>query len=358
MKKGILKSLIMKKNFVPNNDRTILYKINETLKSILDQIKNASEFAEFSKYVNDICEIEPSIFLKFIDSNINNEEFIKLFKVKSDYLFGTDYYIQYLWAIEKFLFIKEYQSTAIELLFKLDSKNIDYKKKNSPKETLLDVFCAWLNVIPIDIDNKIEIAKCMMAKYNNAWDIIAGNLPNSRNNITLTINKPLYLNNEEFKSEQIDRNIEIFVEYFKLCLLYCDNCQKLVKLIKKIKYYSNDIKNQFVTLYNQMIDTFSDEKKLDLKNELKEIIYNNRFYNNHEHSLSEESLTIYEELYNQISLTNKVYEYKYLFEKYNRFPLIKPVPYSDDNWCEKNNELRKCEINEKIKEFIEKNMIL
>ena len=54
MKKGILKSLIMKKNFVPNNDRTILYKINETLKSILDQIKNASEFAEFSKYVNDI----------------------------------------------------------------------------------------------------------------------------------------------------------------------------------------------------------------------------------------------------------------------------------------------------------------
>lgn len=355
MKNGILKSLIMKKNFVPNNDKTILYKINETLKLILDKIKNISEFAEFAKYMNDVCEINPSIFLDFMNSNINNEEFINLFKLKSDFLFCTDYYIQYLWAIEKLLFIKEYQLTAIELLFKLDSKNIDYKNKNSPRETLLDVFCAWLNVIPIDVDNKIEIAKCMMSKYDNAWSIIVSNLPNSRNNISLTINKPLYLNSEEFKSEQIDRYNEIFVEYFQLCLSYCDNCKRLIKLIKKMKYYSDDIKNQVIALYNQIVNNFSDEEKIELKNELKEIIYNNRFYNNNEYSLSEESLAIYEELYNQILLKNNVYDYKYLFEKYNKFALINPVPYSNDNWYEKNNELRKCEINEKIKEFIEKN---
>ena len=193
-----------------------------------------------------------------------------------------------------------------------------------------------------------------MSKYENAWNIIAGNLPNSRNNISLTINKPLYLKTEEFKSEQIDRYDEIFVEYFKLCLSYCDNCKRLTKLVKKMKYYSDDIKNQVTALYNKMVDTFSDEEKIELKRELKEIIYNSRFYNNAEHSLSEESLVIYEELYNQISLINKVYDYKYLFEKYNSFPLINPVPYSDENCYEKNNELRECEINEKINEFIEK----
>lgn len=352
MKNGILKSLIMKKNYISNSEKNIDNKISVTVNEIIGKVETMEQFADLSQYINDLCEIEPGLVLEFIDKNINNKEFIKLFEKNSDYMIG-DYYIQYLWAIDKLLFLQNYQIEAIELLFKLDSKNIKYNTSSSPKDRLLDIFCAWMNIIPIDLDDKLSISEKLIEKYENAWYIFSGNLPNSRNHIILNINKPMYMNIEDFESVQIDKYYDFFNMYFTLCLRHCDTCNKLIELIDKMKYYEQDVQDDVTKFFEKNLYKYDDVEKLRLKNKLKEIIYENRFYNNSDWALNDKSLIIYEKLYNSVILKNKILEFKYLFKEHNDFPILNPIPFDADKSINKNDELRIEERKNKIKEFID-----
>ena len=73
--------------------------------------------------------------------------------------------------------------------------------------------------------------------------------------------------------------------------------------------------------------------------------------------LEEEMLCKYESTMNEIVLSDKVYEYLYIFSPVYEFPLLHPVPFSREE-CkdlrEKNHILREEEIKTRFKEFKEK----
>lgn len=54
---------------------------------------------------------------------------------------------------------EEYVSKAVKWLLNIDSLNITYKISNSPKSTLSDVFCAWINRSALKPNDKIMLAK-------------------------------------------------------------------------------------------------------------------------------------------------------------------------------------------------------
>lgn len=355
LKLGILKSLLMKKYYIQENDNIILYKIKQFIEEMLLKINSIEQFADISVYINDICEIEPDSFLKFMLKSLENTNFIQLCELKSDVIFDKHYYVKYLWAIDKLLFIKDYQLEAIDLLFKFDSKKISYSISNSPKERLLDIFSAWINVIPIKLEDKLIISEQMIKKYNNAWNIFAECLPNSRNHITLSINKPLYIRIDDFESYQIKNAWDFYIKYYMLCLENCNDCDKLLILISKMKYYSQEIKDELFNVFNNVLVNMCDKDKSKIKVEIKRIIYDSRFHKDAHWSLSEEVLSIYEKLHDSVKVINEIYEYEYFFKRNSEFPILNPIPFKEDNWMEENERLREEEIKCKLNEFIEKN---
>lgn len=86
-------------------------------------------------------------------------------------------------------------------------------------------------------------------------------------------------------------------------------------------------------------------------------IYRHRYYHDADWSISEEMLCKYESTMNEIVLSDKVYEYLYIFSPVYEFPLLHPVPFSREE-CkdlrEKNHILREEEIKTRFKEFKEK----
>lgn len=78
---------------------------------------------------------------------------------------------------------------------------------------------------------------------------------------------------------------------------------------------------------------------------------------NHAVCSNQEALRKYESTMNEIVLSNKIYEYLYIFLPVFKFPLLHPVPFSREeskDSYEKNHILREEEIKTKFKEFKEK----
>ena len=109
-----------------------------------------------------------------------------------------------------------------------------------------------------------------------------------------------------------------------------------------------------------IVGEMSDGEKIKVKNIIRHEIYRHRYFCDADWSMSEEALCRYECLMDEIVLSEKIYDYLYLFSSVYEFPLLHPVPFcreeSKDS-REKNHILREEEIKTRFKEFKEKNIL-
>lgn len=144
LKSGLIRSMIFRGIY---RDTKHQYEIDKLVKDILSTINSKERWAYFSQFFTDLCEASPLSVLERIESELKNPTgLIELFKDNSnDSFLGRNYYTHIIWGVEQLLVYKEYVSKAVKWLFVIDSFNISYKISNSPKSTLSDVFCAWIN---------------------------------------------------------------------------------------------------------------------------------------------------------------------------------------------------------------------
>ena len=319
------------------------------------EISTDIKWAYVSGYILRFCEISPKKILEILTEEFNNinGSLIELFKKQNKNSFGKpNYYINFIWAIEILLQAKETSIKALKLLFKINDLNIKYELSNSPASTLKHVFCVWRRDVGLTREDILSLAKIFVDNYDLAWEIIKNEIPLGSDTIIGDLKKPKYLNYLKNKNVITFEDYNYLAKgYIDICLEKCDSVQRLLSLID-INFirliYDSNIFNDLKEKIEKIISSSDDEDKKIIQDEIREIIYQNRFFNR---EIDDSNL---EEIYIGIKYNNAINGYRFLFDgdNYNYgFPLLNPVFMEEENYIEKNLEKTRDFILQKFMEF-------
>ncbi len=331
LKHGMLQSLIMRAIY--RNHDEYQNSINLTINEILQSINTKEKWAYISQYIKEICEAAPDIFLNRLEYEIDNPTgMIELFKTNFDgMLSSSNYYINILWALEQLLLQKQYVYRAINLLWKLNEKAVEYKMNNSPKSTLEDIFCAWINTSVISVDDKVDLITNAIKKYDNSWDIVYSLLPDKKLTIFGSFSSPKYRPTDEIPILYQHEVSNTFMEYFKICV---DNIngkiERWIKIINQLNIFPKQtIKDTLDKLYSDMTGKEDSENFL-ITNTLREIIYKHRYFKYSNWAMDEDKVVLFEKILNNIQFNDEIYNYLYFFTSKYRMNILHPIPYREE----------------------------
>lgn len=361
IKHGMIRSLIMRAYY--RKDECCQYQINNVVKQVLGTITTAKRWGYIAQYFTDLCEAAPGIVLQRLEDELSDSTGMKeLFGINDgDAITGRHYYTNILWAVEQLLLQKEYVVRAVKWLWKVDALNIKYSISNSPKSILETVFCAWINVSVLSVDEKIDNAKWAVENYDNAWEIIYSELPERRTSICSTIDHPHYRNVDDIEELYNTDVSKTYIEYINICLSKMDtSAEKWKKIIETMENYYDELINEITEKLLKDVFLMKDEEKIIIKDAFRYEIYRNRYFFSSDWSMPESRIEKFENIMRQIHTSDPIYEYLYLFGPAYEFPLIHPISLdredSNHNGRKQNDLLKEEEIEKGIKEFQDKNL--
>lgn len=359
LKRGMIRTLIMRAYYRGHDESQ--RQIDHVVKRVLDTITTKERWGYISQYITDLCEASPKAVLEKLEQEFSAPTgLVDLFAVnESDFITGRHYYTHVLWAVEQLLQQKKYVVRAVEWLWKMNSFEIEYNISNSPKSILEIVFCAWLNVCALSADDKIDLAQKAIELYPNAWEIILLKLSDRGRSICLTLNSPKYRRVDEPETLYVYQVNKTYIEYLQMYVDCIENdVNKWIKIIEHLGIYDGKYQEEVLAKLCADCKKMSDQDKIKIKNKIRQYIYKERYFADADWSIPESQLKKYENILNEITVDDKVYDYIYLFSSANKFPLLHPVSYNkEDNRNVIRNEnalLREEEIKNQIKIFKEK----
>lgn len=353
LKAGLIRSMIFRGIY---RDTKYKYEIDKLVKDILITIDSKEHWAYFSQFFTDLCEASPMSVLERLEDELKNPTgLIELFRDNSNASFlGRNYYTHIIWAVEQLLVYKEYASKAVKWLFAIDDINIEYKISNSPRNTLSDVFCAWINRSVLKPNDKIALAKFAIEKYKNAWDLIINELPGKHKIVTGSGSKPKYREYDEFETITNKDVSLLYYEYAKLCIDNINgNIDRWIKIIDDFSIFPDEILEQLLNMLKMEINKITDGDKRIIKDKLRDMIYKHRYYVGSAWTMDEVRIKKIEELCVTINFADKVYDYVYLFNDVFNMPILNPIPFNKEERTgrEETEELKEKEIAKRIEEF-------
>lgn len=352
LKSGLLRSLTL---YNPGKNHKIVKKIFEKIFEKSD-IQIEIKWAYISRYILEICEISPKETLEVMikEFNIFDGDLVKFFKKQNGYSFGKpNYYINFMWAIEVLLQIKETSIKALYLLFKINDLNIKYNMSNSPSLTLRYIFCVWKREVDITKENILLLAKTFVENYEYGWEVIKREIPSGNDPIVGSLAKPKYLSTlKNMSAITVEDYNYLLKGYIDICLEKSDSIERVLKImdINYIKlFYEFEIFDKFKKKIENLIANSNDEGKKIIQDKIRKIIYQNRFFIR---GIDDFEL---EELYLSIKYDNPIQEYRFLFENsFYEFPLLNPKNIVEEDYIEKNSAEVLWIIKEKFLEFKDK----
>ncbi len=355
LKKGMLRTLILFSCL--DEDKQDQHLASHSVKQVLDGISSKDDWLSISPYITDLCEAAPDIVLERLEKELKQGTgMLDLFS-------GSEYYYHILWAVEQLIQQEEYLFRAIEWLWEVDNLNFEYRINNTPRSILEIVFCAWINLTPLTCDQKIREATKAMVSYPNAWDIICSRLPKTNDTVFSTLCKTQF--RELFEESPVVQNdtYRVFIAYLDLCIEYAgQDIAKWSKLLKELTHYAKDIQEERINLLVKTVLLLDDPGKTAIVEELRSIVYHHRRYTNSTWAMREDQINLFENAADSINVTDKTYEYLYLFRPIHDFPLLHPVPYSPEDNASGGFDLEEKqvdkEITSKVEEFTKNQMSL
>ena len=362
LKRGMIRTLIMRAYYRGHEENQ--KQIDNVVSRVFETITTKERWGYISQYLTDLCEASPESVLRKLEAELNNPQgMLELFEASNgDLLTGRHYYTNVLWAAEQLVQQKKYIVRTIEWLWKIDAYNVKYSISNSPKSVLDIVFCAWLNETSLSVDSKIQLARKAILNYPNAWNIIVNKLPKGTSSVCSTLNTPIYRKIDEPDVLYVHEVNKTYIEYLNMCVDTAGtDVDRWIMILEYLDSYDASIQNKVFKKMLLCCDGMCDEKKGKLKNKIRNKIYRHRYFIDSDWSMPEAILCRYENLLNDIVLSEKIYDYIYIFSALYDFPLLRPIPFSQEerkNAREKNEILREEEIRTKITEFKRNNYSL
>ena len=328
LKRGMLRTLVMRAFYRKHDENQ--YAVDNIIKKILETINTTKRWGYISQYLPELCEASPKAVIERLEKELESPSGLKeLFEINDgDFMTSRHYYTNVLFAVEQLLQQKQYVVRAIEWLWNMDSYNIKYSLSNSPKEILGTVFCAWINMSVLTVEQKIELAKKAIEKYSNAWEIIYSNFPNERTTVFSTFSTPRHRSVDEPEDIYRDQLNKTYIEYLNICVNNINgDVERWKKIIGALHMYPSEYQDDVFGRLVEVCKTMSDPDKTQIKNKLRNTLYRHRYFSDADWSVSEDVLKKYESVFNTISVENKVYDFLYLFTPSYDFPLLNPVPF-------------------------------
>ena len=353
IRKGMLKTLLIKGVYQKDNETQMA--LNRLVEKILECVRTEKQWSYISKFWGELCEISPVVILKRLEKElVEDTGLLSLFKNQSsDFIFGSNAYINILWGIEQFLVQKEYFWQAFRWLLKLDSYHFEYKS-NSPKDIFTKIFCTWVNFCAIETaEEKIIAAEIAFENnYDNTWEYLYAAIENKGRSIFGGISLPKYRNHEKTRSTTIGEMRKAHQGYFKLLTKHMDfSVDHWEKMIDLSTDLPDDLRQEVFEQLLYEISQMSDEEVIRIKNEIRHLIYRHRYFASSEWAIDEEKLIEYENLLKHIIIDAPEYEYAYLFKNSWDHPLLYPVPHDKEGKREDNEIATQELIQESLIEF-------
>lgn len=358
LKRGMIRTLIMRAYYRGHGENQA--QIDGIVSKVLDTITNKVRWGYIAQYITDLCEASPDSVLKKLEAELRTPTgLVELFSANTGgFMTSRNYYTHVLWAVEQLIQQKKYVLRALAWLWEIDSYDIKYSISNSPRGVLEVVFCAWLNTSVLTVDKKIELAKEAIERYPNGWELISSKLPSGTSTICSTFSTPTYRKVDEPDILYVNDVHRTYIEYLRMCINAAkSNAEKWCEIIRHLDSYSIEIQNEVLDKMLLSCKEMCDGEKITIKNLIRHEIYRHRYFSDAEWSMPEELLKKYEETLEEIVLSDKVYEFIYLFSSEYGFPLLHPVPFSQEDKAdsrEKNRTYRENEIKMRMEEFKEK----
>lgn len=356
IRKGMLRTLLIKAGYKQHEECQAC--LDEIVENIMSHIDTPEKWKYISEFFIELCEISPRVILKRLFAELENSTgLMDLFEHQDpDFLMGKNYYYRILFGVEEFLLQREFATEAYIWLLKLDDKNFEYTS-NSPEDEFKKVLCTWRNYsVFCTSTEKIRLAELAFEHSKNAWEIVYKNLPDSHESIAGTLCAPKYRKCVEESDTTYDELNKSVAGYINLLIKHAEFMpERWIKLIK----YSDDVDQDTRT---KIIDSFlfesiqmNDFEKISVKDSIRRLIYNQRFFASASWAMSEEDVLVYEQLLDKIQVSKPEYEYLYLFKPENESPLLHPVPYKVEDRRDLNKEAEEKLLEAEVAEFKEKN---
>ncbi len=358
LRKGMLHSIILKAYY--KNDPNFQYEADRITQEVLDHINVEDKWRYFANFFESFCEISPSIILKRINNEFEKPTgLLKLFESQSDnFLFERNPYINIMWGVEQFLSQERYALDGLRWFLRLYSKAYNYTS-NSPKDTLIKVFCAWYSFSSFNnTEKKTNAAKLAFKMDQNIWGIILEALPYNHRSIIGKLSSPQYrLHDFETSVTNIEM-INTIDEYISLLVYYAgQDSQKWNQLIDIADELSEANRTMIIEELCKALSIMTDDERLQIYDYLRNKVYNHRFYNSAAWATKESVLDVFVALIDKIKFDSPEYYYEYLFHASDSGIILDPIPYDEKGRDE--NEIRiKKTIEQKLAEFREKNLSL
>ena len=352
LKLGMIRSLIFRAIYRGNDNQ---YEVDRIIEELLNTVNSSESWAYIAQYFTDLCEASPRSVINCLQKELRNPTGLVdiLGKGSKNIIMGRNYYTNILWAIEQLLLYKEYASSAVRWLLAVDDLDIKYTISNSPRKTLIDVFCAWFNISVLTKEDKIKLSQYAIDKYKNTWDLIFNELPGGTEVIMTSGSKPKYRKYDEVQTVTNQDVYELYTSYANICI---DNINgdinRWLKIIDKFSIFPNDMLDGLMLKLRTSVEVMNDSEKMNIKNNLRSELYRHRYFSNSGWSMNEVRLKKIEELLLSITFNNKEYDYTYLFIDEFNMPILNPIPYRDeDSSIDLNRELKEKEISNRFREF-------
>lgn len=352
IRSGMIRTLIMKAFY--KRDEECQGALDNLVKQILDYVSTPEQWKYISRFIVSLCEVSPKAVITRIKKELKESTgLLILFNNQTeDVIFGRNDYIDVLFAIESLLCQNMYASEGLELLLRLDNMPFSFKS-NSPKHSLDKVFCTWANFSSFKSANqKLDACSKAFEYDQNAWDILYDALPKNNNSMVGELVYPKYRDHDILSSVTYSDMKDTVNGYIKLLIDNAeDKSDRLIKLFNVAFEYGDELSQSIINTIKDSLPHMTDLEIIDVKESIREAVYKNRFYSTASWALSEEKIAVCEELLDSIHTNEPEYEYRYLFKNDWNFPLTNPVPYDEEDRRDKNNEIARNLINQKIIEF-------
>lgn len=332
LKRGMIRTLIMRAYYRGHDEYQ--RQIDNVVEQVLETITTKERWGYISQYITDLCEASPKAVIKKLEDELSNPTgLIELFAVNDgDFMTGRHYYTHILWAFEQLLQQKMYVTRAVEWLWKVNSYEIKYSISNSPKSVLKVIFCAWLNPSVLSVDEKINLAKKAIKTYSNAWDIIFSKLPNGGGEICSTLSTPKYRRVDEPDILYVDEMNRTYIEYLYMCVNALEgDASKWKKIIEHLHWYDEETQKKVLEKLSVACNCMSDLEKMQIKDEIRYLIYQHRYFSDADWCMGEKQLEKYEKFLNEIVMDDGIYDFLCLFTSNYEFPLLHPVSFDREN---------------------------
>ena len=127
------------------------------------------------------------------------------------------------------------------------------------------------------------------------------------------------------------------------------------KILKLSSELTDELRRESFEQLSYELTQMSDEEVMQIKNEIRHLIYRHRYFASSDWSMSEDNLVEYERLLDKIHINTSEYEYTYLFKNSYDYPLLHPVPYDREGKRNENEKAKETLIKEKISVFQDMN---